>query len=944
VSSGVAPLTVLLNDTSSGYPSSWQWSFGDGSGNVSTQNVTHTFQSAGAFNVVLTVTNGSQVSSASQQVIVSAAPIYPTAGFTVSPLSGNYPLLVSVTNMATNATAYNYSWGDSSANSTTAAPTHTYNAAGIFTIIQTVTNVNGSTSTSQTVTVNTAPTAGFVVSPLSGNYPLLVTVTNSATNATAYNYSWGDGSSNSTVAAPSHTYNSAGTFTITQYVTNANGSASTTQTVTVITPLVASFTNNTSSGVAPLTVLFNDTSGGYPASWQWNFGDNTGNVSTQNVTHTFASAGTFNVVLTVTNGSQVSCISEQITAYTPLVAGFTSNVTTGMAPLSVLFNDTSSGYPASWQWSFGDNTTNVSSQNVTHAFSAAGNYSVVLTVTNGSQISSSSRQINVTPATGPVEDLNTSQFYQNIQAAINAANSGDTILVNSGTYVQNVVINKTLSVLSNNTGSGLPVVDGSNGTAISITAPGVLLQGFKVTNATYGISVSSNNNNITWNVAYNNSYGIYLDNSSINSVSGNTANNNSNGIDLVTSSNNNNVTGNTAANSSSDGIVLSGSCNNNSVSGNTVNNSIYGIWLYYYSNNNNVSGNDVYNISMFSIFLESSSINNNVTGNTVEGSSYDGITLYSGNNSVSGNTVGNISRRAIIIYYSNNTTVSGNIANNSGYGVLIIGSGNSVTGNAFYSDGDGIYLNGSSNNVSWNTANNSSYEGILIWYANGNNFTWNNVSNSSVYNIQLTGSSDNLIYGNSFNGYGTANAITDNTSNQWNSTVPINYTYDGSNFSSLYGNYWSDYAGYDNNNDGIGDTPYISGNVTDYYPIVLVSLHSNISLVSMEYTTVTQPDTRNCEVWVMRSGLMNTTCSVNYTTVDGTGPGAAIAGTNYNAVNGTLIFQPNQTSQVIWVTLVNNLYQSQDRTFNVVLMNPINVSIVENTTNCVIDDNEPLGV
>jgi hypothetical protein len=115
-------------------------------------------------------------------------------------------------------------------------------------------------------------------------------------------------------------------------------------------------------------------------------------------------------------------------------------------------------------------------------------------------------------------------------------------------------------------------------------------------------------------------------------------------------------------------------------------------------------------------------------------------------------------------------------------------------------------------------------------------------------------------------------------------------------------------------------------------------------MIGMEYMSVTQPDTKNCEVWVVRSGLMNTTCSVNFTTVDGTGLGAAVAGINYKAVSGTLIFQPNQTSQVIWVNLVNNLYQSQDRTFQVVLASPVNASIMGTTTNCVIDDNEPLGV
>jgi hypothetical protein len=184
------------------------------------------------------------------------------------------------------------------------------------------------------------------------------------------------------------------------------------------------------------------------------------------------------------------------------------------------------------------------------------------------------------------------------------------------------------------------------------------------------------------------------------------------------------------------------------------------------------------------------------------------------------------------------------------------------------------------------------------------------------------------------------NAIEDNASNQWNSTAPINYTYNGQNFSSLYGNYWSDYAGYDNNNDGIGDTPYISGNVIDYYPIVLVSLHSNATTVSMEYMSVEQPGNLNCQVWVVRSGLVNNSSTVDYSTVDGT----AIAGLNYTATSGILTFQPNQTSQAIWVNLIDVPYNVPGKTFHVVLSDPVNASIGQGTTNCVIDENDPWGV
>ena len=67
----------------------------------------------------------------------------------------------------------------------------------------------------------------------------------------------------------------------------------------------------------------------------------------------------------------------------PVVADFTSNTTSGTAPLAVQFNDTSTGLPVSWSWSFGDGgISNV--QNASYTYQTHGRYPVSLTVTNAS--------------------------------------------------------------------------------------------------------------------------------------------------------------------------------------------------------------------------------------------------------------------------------------------------------------------------------------------------------------------------------------------------------------------------------------------------------------------------------------------------------------------------------------------------------------------------------
>jgi PKD repeat protein len=63
------------------------------------------------------------------------------------------------------------------------------------------------------------------------------------------------------------------------------------------------------------------------------------------------------------------------------VASFTANPTSGTAPLTVQFTDTSTGSPTSWSWNFGDGATSTA-QNPSHTYSGAGSYSVTLTVSN----------------------------------------------------------------------------------------------------------------------------------------------------------------------------------------------------------------------------------------------------------------------------------------------------------------------------------------------------------------------------------------------------------------------------------------------------------------------------------------------------------------------------------------------------------------------------------
>ncbi len=157
---------------------------------------------------------------------------------------------------------------------------------------------------------------------------------------------------------------------------------------------VSNFSSNVSSGYAPLTVQFNDSSEN-ATEWGWNFGDSS-NSTDQNPTHIFSTAGNYTVNLTASNANGTDTKFATITVSEPPVypaASFSSDVISGFAPLSVQFTD-SSGNTTGWNWNFGDGNTSTE-QNPTHIYSSVGSYAVNLTVSNGNGTSSAFTDVTV---------------------------------------------------------------------------------------------------------------------------------------------------------------------------------------------------------------------------------------------------------------------------------------------------------------------------------------------------------------------------------------------------------------------------------------------------------------------------------------------------------------------------------------------------------------------
>jgi len=91
------------------------------------------------------------------------------------------------------------------------------------------------------------------------------------------------------------------------------------------------------------------------------------------------------------------------TGHPAIQANFTANFTSGPAPLTVQFNDISAGNPTSWVWNFGDGTKSTD-QHPIYTYTAAGNYTIDLTVAIANETATRTKMdfITVTMAEHPI--------------------------------------------------------------------------------------------------------------------------------------------------------------------------------------------------------------------------------------------------------------------------------------------------------------------------------------------------------------------------------------------------------------------------------------------------------------------------------------------------------------------------------------------------------------
>lgn len=407
--------------------------------------------------------------------------------------------------------------------------------------------------------------------------------------------------------------------------------------------------------------------------------------------------------------------------------------------------------------------------------------------------------------------------YTNIQDAIDDANNGDTIFIynDSSPYYENIAVDKTITLTGEDKNS--TIIDGGGiDSVIEVYGDNVKIEGFTIKNCQHdlseaGINILSESNIIKNNKFLNNQCsGIRLSDSDLNLIENNFFKDNIGYHIFLQSKSNNNTIQNNYLTESDDYVKI---CN--------------GIWLSHSSYNivynNEITelkfpvGISLYDRSCYNLVKKNIIYNNpsDTSGASIQ------IDVHSDFNIVSDNEIRYNNGAGIEMFFSQGNEIIGNTIDSVQYqGITLTDCryDNIIKYNNITSNDEGIYIGvySSKNTVESNNLINNTY-GILMRGTDLLNFNPNNkiIKNNFIENgygvyisvSDLYGpSNDNLIYYNNFIN-NTQNAF-DECSNSWNK--------------SGFGNYWDNYNGTDDNDDGIGDSSHsIPDNGSqDMYPLM----------------------------------------------------------------------------------------------------------------------------
>lgn len=403
---GCAPRDVEFGDSSLSVNPivSWLWDFGD-STTSAMQHPTHTYNISGDYDVSLTITDSAGCMATLVDSNFVGAGDTPVVAFSANPLMVCNYEPVFFTNNTINSTSWNWEFGDGGL-SDQFEPSYTYSDTGWFT----VTLIARDYGCPDTLEIEdyiyvSPPDAAFSESFNCTNPDSVVFVDASLAPDTWF-WDFGDGATDS-VSNPAHVYPGRGSYHVTLTCTNLfSGCVDVEEHDITVTDPLADFIGAPTFGCRPLNVSFTDNSID-AVSWYWETGGMTS--TSQNPSFTYTIPGTYDVMLVITDlhGCNDTLVRPAYVTVTGPTSDFTSNPTTGCAPLNVSFSDLSTVFSApivTWNWNFGDGNSSAL-QNPNYTYNATGFYTVSLTVTDADGCAHTAAKANFIQPTFPLPDF-----------------------------------------------------------------------------------------------------------------------------------------------------------------------------------------------------------------------------------------------------------------------------------------------------------------------------------------------------------------------------------------------------------------------------------------------------------------------------------------------------------------------------------------------------------
>ncbi|MFO8086174.1 MAG: PKD domain-containing protein, partial [Bacteroidales bacterium] len=384
---GCAPLSVLFQNQSTGYQTTYYWNFGNGQ----TSNYQHPLpvtysqgNSDTTYYPDLTAVNQCGTDTHSDSILVRPQPV---AGMYPNKHQGCSPLTISFSDNLTYGNPDTLIWifadtipplvtTQSTFNSPVQYTFYTDSTISQYTVAYIAKNECGSDTVTTDITVYpNEVNAFFNADTLRGCPPFTVNFTNSSLGYTDVSWDFGDGTFSNQIS-PAHTYTQPGFYNVELAVTDSCGYDTANILIRVDSIPVVDFVKSKDTVCANEPIMFTNTSPNALSSLSWDFGDN--NTSNQNNPyHSYDSSGTYNVTLTGYSTTFPNYCPNTITKSVVVLptpkSVITADTTAGCPPLTVNFQGDSSFNT----WYFGNGNSSV--QNiVSQTYYNSGNYTVTL--------------------------------------------------------------------------------------------------------------------------------------------------------------------------------------------------------------------------------------------------------------------------------------------------------------------------------------------------------------------------------------------------------------------------------------------------------------------------------------------------------------------------------------------------------------------------------------